>query len=221
VTLQPYNPKKGSLQAIFNTPDENVHKQLKTPIANFFTLNNVPSYEGRVDEVLEVLQEKLESRFIGHDQVFELGSWVQFFAFDVMGTLTFSKRYGFLDTGKDVGRMLGTIRDFMRTAAPMTQIPWLDWTLRKNRIGDWFQRTFFTAASMGILGFVGKAINEKRELLANQKQEGMSQSDSKGLGKDFLTRYVEIQQSNPEIPDWSVASHSYALQWRNNTNRDA
>lgn len=37
-----------------------------------------------------------------------------------MGTLTFSKRYGFLDTGGDVKGMLSTIVEFMRTGAPVS-----------------------------------------------------------------------------------------------------
>lgn len=92
-----------------------MHKRLKSPIAPLFTLANVPSFEGRVDEVLDCLREKLDKRFVVNSGVFDLGQWLQFFAFDVMGTLTFSKRYGFLDTGKDVRRMVGTFVDFTRT----------------------------------------------------------------------------------------------------------
>lgn len=122
-TLQAYTPKGGAVQAIFNTQDEEMHKRLKSPIAPLFTPANVPSFEGRVDEVLECLREKLDQKFVVNSEVLDLGQWLQFFAFDVMGTLTFSKRYGFLDTGKDVGRMLGTIVDFMRTSAPVRYPP--------------------------------------------------------------------------------------------------
>lgn len=101
-----------------------MHKRLKGPIAPLFTLANIPSLEGRVDEVLECLQEKLDSKFIHNDQVFDLGNWLQYFAFDVMGTLTFSKRYGFLDRGQDVGGMLGAIKTFMRISAPVSIKPW-------------------------------------------------------------------------------------------------
>lgn len=107
------------MEAIFNTTSDEVHKKLKTPIAPLFTLANIPSLEPRVNEVLECIHEKLEEKFVGNDQVFNLGDWLQFFAFDVMGTLTFSKRYGFLDTGKDVGGMLASIVFFMRTSAPV------------------------------------------------------------------------------------------------------
>ena len=96
-----------------------MHKRLKGPIAPLFSPANLPSFEGRIDEVLGVLREKLDNKVIENSEVFDLGQWLQFFAFDVMGTLTFSKRYGFLETGKDVGRMLGTIVDFMRSSAPV------------------------------------------------------------------------------------------------------
>ena len=96
-----------------------MHKRLKRPIAPLFTPANLPSLESRVDDVIECLREKLDEKFIENSEVFNLGQWLQFFAFDVMGTLTFSKRYGFLETGMDVGRMLGTIVDFMRSSAPV------------------------------------------------------------------------------------------------------
>lgn len=37
-----------------------------------------------------------------------------------MGTMTFSKRYGFLDNGYDVGGMLEAIKTFMRISAPVS-----------------------------------------------------------------------------------------------------
>lgn len=207
-TLQAYAPKGGNLQAIFNTQDDDMHKRLKTPIAPLFTPGNVPSFEGRVDEVLECLREKLDEKFIENSEVFNLGQWLQFFAFDVMGTLTFSKRYGFLETGKDVGGMLGTIVDFMRSSAPLTQIPWLDWALRKNRIGDAFQRRFGVQASLGILGFVGRAIREKQGTMSNG--ENKDTGDKYGRGKDFLTRYIELQQNDPEVPPWAVTAWTFS-----------
>ena len=217
LTLQAYNPNSGALQAIFNTPDEDMHKRLKSPIASLFTPNNVPAYEGRVDEVLALLGARLDEQFLQHDRIFELGSWLQFFAFDVMGTLTFSKRYGFLETGKDVGRMLGTIKDFMRSSAPLTQIAWLDRLLRKNRVGDWLQRHFFTQASMGILGFVGKAIGEKRAALAAAAAEKAAGTGDDAhaahggkLGKDFLTHYVELQENDPQIPPWAPTAWTFS-----------
>lgn len=119
VTLRPYTRGGGALHAVFNTTNEKLHKQIKNPIAPIFSLTNTTSFEGLVDDVLKCLLEQFDQRFAAKGEIFDLGQWLQFFAFDVMGTMTFSKRYGFLDTGTDVNGMLATILDFMRAAAPV------------------------------------------------------------------------------------------------------
>jgi hypothetical protein len=108
------------MPAVFNTSDELLHKQLKTPIAPLFSLTNVLTLEPMVDQVLEVMFEQLDKRFATQTTAFDLGSWLAYFAFDVMGTLTFSKRYGFLESGTDVNDMLKKIRDYMAKAAPVS-----------------------------------------------------------------------------------------------------
>lgn len=81
----------------------------------------------------------------------------------------------------------------------MTQIPWLDNIVRKNRIADTFWQTFHRTASLSILSFVADAIKEKREKLANGESKNGDKVDGR---KDFLTRYIELQENNPEIPPW-------------------
>ena len=115
----PYT-KKGSLPAVFNTRDEKLHKQLKNPIAPLYSLSNIVTFEGFVEQVLDVLCRQLEERYVESGKTFDLGNWLQYFAFDVMGTLTFSKRYGFLERGQDVSGMLETIWQFMETTAPVS-----------------------------------------------------------------------------------------------------
>lgn len=108
------------MPAVFNTRDENLHKKLKSPIAQLFSLSNVLPLEGFVTEVLGVLCEQLDSRFAETRETFDLADWLQYFAFDVMGTLTFSRRYGFIEKGQDVNNMLTTIWTYMTTAAPVS-----------------------------------------------------------------------------------------------------
>ena len=131
----PYT-KSGALPAVFNTRDEKLHKQLKNPIAPLFSLSNVVTYEGFVDQVLEVLLHQLDERYAQTQKTFDLGNWLQYFAFDVMGTLTFSKRYGFLDTGTDVNGMLQTIWNYMTTTAPVSSPLrfWLEFFIRQRQL---------------------------------------------------------------------------------------
>lgn len=110
------------MHAVFNTTDEKLHKQIKSPIAPFFSMTSTTSFEVLVEDVLKCLVKQFDQRFAGNHQVFDLGQWLQFFAFDVMGTMTFSKRYGFLDEGRDVDGMLGTIVAFMRVGPPVSDL---------------------------------------------------------------------------------------------------
>lgn len=116
----PYTRTGGALPAVFNTRDEELHKKIKSPIASLFSLSNTLPLEVFVDKTLQVMTEQLDTRFVGSQVTFDLSDWLQYFAFDVMGTLTFSKRYGFLEQGRDVNNMLSTIWAYMKRAAPVS-----------------------------------------------------------------------------------------------------
>lgn len=196
---------------VFNTQDEQMHKRLKSPIAPLFSLSNTVTFEGLVDDVLACLSEQLDKRFADTTEILDFGKWVQYFAFDVMGTMSFSKRYGFLDQGRDDEGMLDAIFNYMKTAAPvrillgasvddscnltehvsqMTQIPWLDPWFYKNKIVHSFRRT----PGMSILGVVSKAIRERLD--------GNDDAGTQTSGKDFLSRFLEIHRANPDLPPW-------------------
>lgn len=121
--MRPYTRGSGALHLVFNTTEEQLHKQMKTPIAPLYSISSTAAVEGLVDDVLKCLSENFDRRFVKNAEIFDLGKWLQYFAFDVMGTMTFSKRYGFLDEGKDVRGMLGAIIDFMRNVAPVRYTP--------------------------------------------------------------------------------------------------
>lgn len=120
--MRPYTRAGGAVPAVFTSLDEDMHMSLKYPVASLFSLSNVVSLEPLVDDVLEVISEQLDKRFTQHAQIFDLSKWMQYFSFDVMGTLTFSKRYGFLEQGKDVNGMLEAILQFMKVTAPVSPI---------------------------------------------------------------------------------------------------
>ncbi|KAJ5690937.1 cytochrome P450 [Penicillium malachiteum] len=201
-TLRPYTRDRGSMLAVFNTQDEDMHKHIKSPIAPLFSLSNVVNFEGLVEEVLLCLSEQLDRRFVDTGDEIDLGEWLQYFAFDVMGTMSFSRRYGFLEQGHDVKGMLEAIFNFMKTAAPMTQITWLDPWIYKNKVIHSFRRT----PGMAILGFVGTAIRERLSETA-VAEEKTSVNPEK---KDFLARFLEIQKANPNLPPWASTAWTFS-----------
>lgn len=111
------------MTVVFNSRDEKVHKELKFPIASLYSMSRIMTLEHFVDRTLKVLFQQLDHRFVETKQVFDLGDWVQYFAFDVMGTLTFSRRYGFLEQGQDVDGLLDSIWKFFKKVAPVSHSP--------------------------------------------------------------------------------------------------
>ncbi|EED22579.1 cytochrome P450 oxidoreductase, putative [Talaromyces stipitatus ATCC 10500] len=201
-SLMPYTRKGGSLPAVFNTRDENLHKVIKTPIAPLFSLSNILPLEVFVNRVLEVLFQQLDTRFVSSGDTFDLADWLQYFAFDVMGTLTFSKRYGFLEHGRDVNNMLLTIWTYMSNCAPMTQIPWFDVVWNKNAFITLFRR----ASGLSILGHVGELIADRRQ----RRNTPSAVSDEKASDRDMLSRFFELQEKDSKIPRWAVTAWAFS-----------
>ncbi|KAL2849954.1 cytochrome P450 [Aspergillus pseudodeflectus] len=198
-TLAPYT-KKGALPAVFSSRDEEVHRWLRSPIASLYSMSKVLPLETFINATIEAMSAQLDARFVDSQAPFDLAHWLQYFAFDVMGTLTFSKRYGFLEMGVDVGGMLGTIWGFMRGAAPFTQIPWLDQVWNKNA----FVSMFRGPTGFSILGIVGKFVAER------QAKKGDSKTVDDGLReRDMLDMFLDIQ-SNNALPPWTVTAWTFS-----------
>jgi hypothetical protein len=125
--------RKGTiLPTIFATQDEPLHRMLKRPIAAVYSMSNLVSFEPLVDSTVDVFRHELDRRFVETGQTCDLGTWLQYFAvsiipgrtlfgemttlvlttslkFDVIGEITFSKRLGFLEEGRDVEGIMASI----------------------------------------------------------------------------------------------------------------
>nr|AFD18257.1 R2 [Sarocladium strictum] len=202
--LMPYSRQGGALPAVFTTRDENLHKMLKSPVAPLFSLSNVLTLESHVDATIKVLVEQWDRRFLDSQDSIDLADWLSFFAFDVMGTLTFSKRYGFLEEGKDVGGMINTIFTFLKTAAPMTQVPWFDNIWIKNS----FAASFRKSNGSSILQIVGKHTSERLKASKSQDMNGSAMSVTKD--RDMLDQFIGLAAKNPDLPPWCVTAWTFS-----------
>lgn len=109
------------VEGIFATQDEVIHRNLKRPVSAAYSMSNLVSFEPYVDATMRVLCDQLEARFATADDQqpppCNMSEWLQMFAFDVIGELTFSKRFGFLERGEDVdGIMEGLWNTFKKTS---------------------------------------------------------------------------------------------------------
>lgn len=75
-------------------------------------MSTLVTFEPLVDATTVAFLEQLKKRFVGRSDkegTFDFGVWLQYYAFDVIGELTYSKRLGFVDRGMDVDHIIGNL----------------------------------------------------------------------------------------------------------------
>jgi len=98
------------IQGLFNTQDDNLHRAMKKPIAAMYSMSSMVEFEPYIDTTIEFFLKRLEEvQKKDSRNSCDLGAWLQWYAFDVMGEVTFSKRLGFLDEAKDVDGIIAII----------------------------------------------------------------------------------------------------------------
>ncbi|KAL8850366.1 MAG: hypothetical protein Q9221_004686 [Calogaya cf. arnoldii] len=124
--------KGGKIPDVFGTRDEDLHRKMRRPIANLYSVANLTNLEPLVLSTMQRFFARLDELFTDKPEEFDLCQWLQFFTFDVMGEVTFSHRLGFLENGGDIEGVMENNWKYFQMAAPNTQMPWLDYLWKDN-----------------------------------------------------------------------------------------
>ncbi|EXJ74852.1 uncharacterized protein A1O5_01548 [Cladophialophora psammophila CBS 110553] len=143
--------------SLFMITDEDQHKTAKRPIAHAYAMTSLLDYEPFVDSTSRTLVEQLATQFADTGKVCDFGEWLQWYAFDVIGEMTFSNRFGFLEQSCDVGNIIKTLNKSGAYTAIVGQMPWLDFLLAKNR----FWGSAFSKDKLGVSRFVLKFLKPR------------------------------------------------------------
>lgn len=81
---------------------------MKRNISTLYTKAAIQDLEPRIDDTVAIFMQKLRERTAGGPVTLDMSLWLHFFAFDSLGDIDLSQRFGFLETGKDVNNMLET-----------------------------------------------------------------------------------------------------------------
>jgi hypothetical protein len=85
--------------------DSNRHITKTKNVAPGYAFSNVIKAEPYVDGALRLLERRLNSLSQAHLPV-NFDEWFNFLGFDIMGEVTFSKQFDFLDQSRDIGSAL-------------------------------------------------------------------------------------------------------------------
>jgi cytochrome P450 len=168
---------------IFTETRESVHGIKKRYAATPYSMATMQQSTDRIEETEQLLIRKLDQFADGY-QVADLGDYLHFFAFDVLGEVAFSSKFGFLEAGVDVDKAIKTIDDSQWYNGIVGQVPFLDHFLRRNPLWNFVP---FLATK--------NALVTKTALSQLAKRQN---PDNKESYKDLLNSLIEAQKQNPD-----------------------
>ncbi|KAK3294499.1 cytochrome P450 [Chaetomium fimeti] len=119
---------------MFSTTDQAEHARMKRPVAKYFSLGHVLALEPHMDTVITDLMKNLDDRFVNPKKTCDLGEWVGFYAWDLISSATFSRRFGYMDAGHDFDQTISIADKALDYFSAVGQIPWVDYLLDKNPV---------------------------------------------------------------------------------------
>ncbi|KAJ4154034.1 hypothetical protein LMH87_010498 [Akanthomyces muscarius] len=110
------------MDSLFTERDPQTHKALKTQVAQVFSMTNMRNFETYADECTKIF---MDSMLDPDGQVIDFAQWLQWYAFDVIGSITFQRRFGFLEERRDVDSMIQKINNGLEYVKVIGQSEWL------------------------------------------------------------------------------------------------
>ncbi|KAG0647709.1 Cytochrome P450 monooxygenase [Hyphodiscus hymeniophilus] len=173
---------------IFTETREDVHARKKR-VANVpYSMAAMQQLTPFIDETIEVLLSKLNNS----EGKVDLGDWLHFFAFDVLGEVAFSRKFGFLVQGVDIDDTIKTIDDSQWYNGIVGQVPELNHLFRNNPLWK-----LVPAIKMGKSALITQmALNEMGKRKPFEKSGG--RTDMEADRKDLLQSLIEGHLKSPD-----------------------
>ena len=117
--VQQSTSKGERLPSLFSTTDEAFHAQLRRSVNNAFSMSALVQYEAGVDLITERFLDQTNNLYAFRQISCDFAQWLQYYAFDVIGQITYSKSHGFVDRNEDVDGMVGYLGKLFSYVAPV------------------------------------------------------------------------------------------------------
>ncbi|KAI2782496.1 cytochrome P450 [Daldinia loculata] len=171
---------------LVNQRNEKIHSEQRKLVTRAYSMDSIAYLEPQVDTVLKTFVDQLRAIRV---QPINLGYWMQLFAFDVIGAISFSKPFGYVATGDDEGI-------FRRLQRAFESMGWVK-----------HAPTFFQLHQT-LMPYIGNwlAINDRNTYffeLASREIKARTNRD--GDFKDIVNQLFSVQKAKPELNNTNIA----------------
>ncbi|TGO46446.1 hypothetical protein BCON_0325g00140 [Botryotinia convoluta] len=181
-----------TIKTVFGIQTNEMHSQMLRPVQKLYKMGHILTLEPLVDNTINHLFRRLDELFVDGSNAgttCKIDEWMVFFAWDVIGQVTFSRSMGFLDAAYDHSGYLDVSNQINDYFCVVGQLPALDHWLAKNPVWP-----------IGPLTVDKAAAYCAEQSIARQKGTGGKSVDQKDMLDDFL----ELKRLNPEMIDDNI-----------------
>ncbi|KAJ9623832.1 hypothetical protein H2204_011018 [Knufia peltigerae] len=117
---------------VFTEIREWKHAQMKRFTVQPYSLSSLQKMAPSIESVEQELFAKFDGFCESPEGICDLGDYLHYFSFDVLGEIAFSHRYGFVGTGTDVEGCIKFIDNVQFYDGLIGQVPWFHYLLLLN-----------------------------------------------------------------------------------------
>jgi hypothetical protein len=189
------------LYSIFSTQSQEHHRVLKSGIAQKYSLSSLLRLEPLVDEVTESFVQHMR-KFTSRSSVVDLGEWLQYYAFDVIGAITFTQTFGFLEAGSDYNHVIEGLDSGLKYAASIGQVPsFHPWLFGNSRLVD-FMGSIPALANKNPVPIVFQMVKDALQTVDTTEKDGETE--------DFLAYLKkQVSKDGSKMSERDMTNHMF------------
>ncbi|KAJ5365242.1 cytochrome P450 [Penicillium concentricum] len=195
-TLNP-SYENETMPSMFSVRDPVQHQALRRPVAQKFSMSSIKALEPLVDECTKIFIDSMRD-FEG--QCVDLGVWLQWYAFDVIGAITFQHHFGFLEKRKDIEGMIGALDNGLMYAGIVGQVPTLHRWLMGNR---WVARILTAQPFVEVLDPLRTIVQFTQRCIDDYDRKPSEHDDR----PDFLAWLRSEEAKGKPMPNRDMINH--------------
>lgn len=152
-------------------------------------MSTLVNFEPLVDSTTTAFLKQLKDRYATPKQICDFGTWLQWYAFDVIGELTYSKRLGFVDRGTDVDNIISNLEWLLDYVSVIGQIPILDRFFLKNPLRLLLSKWSLINSNTSVVNFARARMSDRSTSTAPPDPKR----------RDFLSRFLSAHEKDPDF----------------------
>ncbi|KAK5046280.1 hypothetical protein LTR84_008423 [Exophiala bonariae] len=186
------------LFTLFTSIDEKFHAKLRRTVSNAYAMSTLVQFEQYIDSTTTAFLDQMKQRFVDRPRIScNFSTWLQWYAFDVIGELTFSKPLGFIEQGRDIEGIIGSIEKMLDYAAVVGQWPFLDNIFLKNPIRIMLSKYGLINANTFMVDFARKRLSERLDTVSGVAKKSPDMDSY--VRNDFLSRFLAAHEKDSEF----------------------